>query len=130
MKLSRPSRFLAALITLLSLLFTQLAVAAYTCPEPDAAAAIMAMAAMHADMPGCRDMDQQQSGLCAAHCDTGHQTLDTPGAPHLQAFIAAELTVVLREGAAQYAIARMPAASRLTRTTAPPLIIRNCCFRI
>ena len=130
MKLSRPSRFLAALVTLFSLLFTQLAVASYACPARDAAVMIMAKAAVHADMPGCRDMDQQQPGMCAAHCDAGHQSLDTPGAPHLQAFVAAELTVVLREGAAQFAIPCRPTETRLTRTTAPPLMIRNCCFRI
>ena len=127
MKLSRPSRFIAALVTIFSLLFTQLAVAAYACPASNAAPA--AMSAM-GDMPGCQGMDMNQQGLCAAHCDPGHQSLDTPGAPHVQPFVAAALAVVLVSAFAQQPAAARPDAYRLTRTTAPPLAIRNCCFRI
>jgi hypothetical protein len=125
MKLSRPSRFIAALLTIFSLLFTQLAVAAYACPASNAAA----MSAM-GDMAGCQAMDMDQQGLCAAHCDPGHQSLDTPGAPHVQPFVAAALAVVLISAHAQQPAAALPDAYRLTRTTAPPLSIRNCCFRI
>lgn len=130
MKLSRPSRFLATLITLFSLLFTQLAVAAYACPGLDVAGVLMAQAMPDTDMPGCRNMDQEQPGLCAAHCDANHQSLDTPGAPLVQPFFPAELSVVLLEGAAQYSVGAGPVAVRMIRTPAPPLIIRNCCFRI
>ena len=124
--LTRPSRFLAALVTLFCLLFTQLAVAAYACPGVGA----MTVAASSGSMPGCTDMDMPQPGLCAAHCEAGHQSLDTPGAPHVQPFVAGALALVLSGDSVQTAPAAAPHTDSLTRTTAPPLIIRNCCFRI
>lgn len=129
MTLSRPSRFLAALVTLFCLLFTQLAVAAYACPGAGA----MTAAASGASMPDCTDMEMPQSPqsmLCAAHCEAGHQSLDTPGAPHVQPFVAGALAVVLSGDSGRYAPVTAPQADSLTRSTAPPLTIRNCCFRI
>ena len=130
MKLSRPSRFAAALVTLFCLLFTQLAVAAYACPAQKSAPMAMSAVANNGSMPGCQGMDMNQQGLCAAHCAPGHQTLDTPGTPHVQPFVAAELAVVLVGAATQQPVTAHPDPYRLTRTTAPPLAIRNCCFRI
>lgn len=126
MRLTRPSRFLAALVTLFCLLFTQLAVAAYACPGAGA----MTAAASSGSMPDCTDMEMPQLMLCAAHCEAGHQSLDTPGTPHVQPFVAAALAVVLSGDSRQYALAAAPPTDRLTRSTAPPLTIRNCCFRI
>ena len=61
-----------------SLLFMQLAVAAYVCPlrAPDAAAGM-------ADMPDCPGMsahqlDSQQAQLCKAHCGHDGQPLQLP----------------------------------------------------
>jgi hypothetical protein len=128
MRLTRPSRFLAALVTLFCLLFTQLAVAAYACPGAGA----MTVAASSGSMPDCTDPDMEmpQPVLCAAHCEAGHQSLDTPGAPHVQPFVAAALAVVLSGDSRRYALAAAPHTDSLTRSTAPPLTIRNCCFRI
>lgn len=129
MKLTRPSRFLAVLVAVLSMLFTQLAVAAYACPAgPDSQMATrMAMA----DMADCPEMEAQRSGLCQAHCDGSHQSLDKPGAPHVQPFVSGELSAVVQLRAViaptRTALAR-PLLS--ARSAAPPLIIRNCCFRI
>ncbi len=128
MKLSRPSRFVAALVTLFSLLFTQLAVAAYACPAQGSAPMAMSAAMGNGDMAGCQGMDQH--ALCAAHCDPGHQSLDTPGSPHVQPFVPAALAVVLAAGATLQPVMARRDPYRLTRTTAPPLAIRNCCFRI
>lgn len=126
MKLSRPSSLIAAIITIFSLLFTQLALAAYACPA-------LNVVAPAATMPGCANMDMQidQPGLCHSHCEAGKQSADTPQAPLVQPFVAAELRVVLSvaESDAPYH-ALQPESVILKRSTAPPLAIRNCCFRI
>ncbi len=129
MKLPRTQRAFAALFTVLSLLFTQLAVAAYACP--DLAAEAMAAKVMQEAMPGCTDMGIGKPGLCHAHCASGHQSLDAPAAPHVGAFIPSGLVTVLPVCAVFNSV--LPTrvnATLLARSTAPPLAIRHCCFRI
>lgn len=130
MKLSRTSRAIAAFATLFCLLFSQLAVAAYACPGlAPAQAAIMA-----GGMSGCPDMDmkmdKEQPGLCKAHCEAGQQTLDTAGLAQVPPFMPAALSAVLGERIATMPQVAAQDADRLSRSTAPPLSIRNCCFRI
>ncbi|HWW72798.1 MAG TPA: hypothetical protein VN089_22880 [Duganella sp.] len=131
MKLSEPSRALAAIIMLFSLLFAQLAVSAYACPVVGKPR--MLEAASMANMPGCTDtgMDKSSAALCAAHCDTGHQSADTSGTPVVQPFVPCNLEVVLpRVERAPPSLASSLESVPLTRATAPPLAIRHCCFRI
>jgi len=131
MKLSSPTRAIAAIITLFSLLFAQLAVSAYACPLPDQVqkAEMVSMAGM----PGCTDMgmDKSSAALCGAHCDTGHQSADTAGTPVVQPFVACGLEVVLpRIERSAAPLASSLASIPLTRATAPPMAIQHCCFRI
>ncbi|WP_426175315.1 hypothetical protein [Massilia sp. TWR1-2-2] len=132
MYFSRPSRVIAAIIAIFSLLFTQLALAAYACPDLDVAKSV-AMATDGAKVPGCANMDMKMDspGLCHSHCEAGDQTADTPQVPLVQPFVAAELTVVLSvaESVSQCDTLQ-PEGVLLKRSTAPPLAIRNCCFRI
>ncbi|CAN7597179.1 hypothetical protein LJR289_004333 [Pseudoduganella sp. LjRoot289] len=129
MQPSRTTRLVAALITMFSLLFAQLAVAAYACP--DLTMSSMSAKAAQDAMPGCADMDMAQPGLCQAHCASGHQSLDTPPAPHVPAFVSGGLVAVVAVADRVFSTAPPPLSSPLlTRTTAPPLAIRHCCFRI
>lgn len=131
MKLARPTRLVAALIALISLLFMQLAVASYTCPGMAKALSASGMHDMH-DMHGCAGgIDKQQPGLCHAHGHASQQSLDKPEPPPVQPFVAVALTQVLSPIDATHHPSR-PAQNALflTRTTAPPLAIRHCCFRI
>jgi hypothetical protein len=134
MNVARPSRVIAAIITTFSLLFTQLALASYRCPGLYAAKP-QAMVADAMKMSDCAsmdmDMDMDLPGLCHSHCEAESQTADTPSAPLVQPFVAAELTVVLSpaEPVAPSHAARTEGVL-LKRSTAPPLAIRNCCFRI
>lgn len=129
MKRFRTQRVLAALITALSLLFTQLAIAAYACPELVVQA--MAAKAMQDAMPGCTGTDMQKPGLCQAHCANSHQALDAPATPHIGAFIATGLVAVLPvRFVADAELPTRVSATLLARSTAPPLAIRHCCFRI
>jgi hypothetical protein len=130
MKLPRISRAIAALIAVFSLLFAQLAVAAYACPQ--LAMAVMSAQAEQGDMPGCTGMaDTGQPGLCQAHCASGQQSLDAPVLPPVAPFAATGLVAIL--ALSETTGAGRPAASQpplLARATAPPLAIRHCCFRI
>jgi hypothetical protein len=136
MRLSRQSRYVAALIALLGVLFTQLSVAAYGCPKTEIAHAMASIAAPvaaaeHHDMPGCSGMNGEKLPLCQDHCQGGNQSLDRPALPHVSPFIAAMLAQsVSHSDLARPATTPPVAGLSLTRTTAPPLSIQNCCLQV
>lgn len=132
MTFSRRHRLITVLAALVSLLFMQVAVARYVCPAT-AAIGTQGSMVMGYGMPCAESMsmamDEEQPALCHAHCQADKQSLDkyelsTPVA--LGAMPANfTLTVVVPEfsGAALQ-------APHLMHATAPPMAIRNCCFRI
>jgi hypothetical protein len=136
MQQSRRHRFIATLLALISVLFTQLAVAAYVCPSMQIGQAMESIAALGAKvdhaMAGCDGMDSEQPVLCQNHGQVSHQSLDKPELPDVAPFIAT--TLVQAVGFADIAYqdtTTSPSANlSLKRSTAPPLSIRNCCFRI
>lgn len=135
MNRSRQSRFVAALIALFGVLFMQLAVASYACPELQmgqaGASTAMSTDAADQNMVGCQGMDKVQPSLCHAHDQVGNQSLDKAELPHVQPFMAAALTLVFDDIEPAYSpIAAQPDSVLLTRATAPPLSIRHCCFQI
>ena len=138
MRLSRRPRLVATLLALISVLFTQLAVAAYACPSMQIAQAmesiaISATAIDHQNMAGCEEMemDREAPVLCQNHGQTGHQSLDKPEVPDVLPFTATLLMQSLSVAASSYQSVAPPAENIfLKRTTAPPLSIQNCCFRI
>ncbi|MDB5765895.1 MAG: silD [Collimonas fungivorans] len=136
MRLSRPSRIIAALLVLVSVLFMQLAVAGYACPsyaisqDSEQSSEPMAMDGGQ-EMAGCAGADKAQPSLCHANDQAGNQSLDKPQLPHVQPFMAAALTLVFQHvEAIDNSTDVLPNSLLLARTTAPPLSIRNCCFRI
>jgi hypothetical protein len=128
-------RLITVLYALCSLLFMQWAVAAYACPGIGAKVAQVAEAAAMAEagMPCAESMtllmDDEQPNLCQAHCQTEDQSADKYQLPLLVAMDALPI-------APAWQVARLPFieaprhAPHLERTTAPPLSIRNCCFRL
>jgi hypothetical protein len=135
MRSSRQIRFVAALIALFSMLFMQLAVASYACPGMRTGqgnpASAMSAGSTTQTMSGCAGMDMEQPGLCHAQDQAGNQSLDKPDLPQVHPFMAAGLMQALIYVDATYrSPPTAPRALVLTRTTAPPLSIRNCCFRI
>lgn len=134
MKPSRQFRFFAALFVLFSMLFTQLAVAAYACPNMEIGQGSMTAAMssdMSATMPGCTGTDLEQPALCHAHDKAENQSLDKPAAPHVESFVPLTMLQEIVAVEASYRTGSQPAAAaRLLRSTAPPVSILNCCFRI
>ena len=139
MKLPRPIRFAAALVALVGMLFAQLAVAAYACPDllgaqADASVAAMVMDTEHQEhqaMPGCAEIDLEQPALCQAHGQAGDQALDKPQAPNVPPAIAILLVPAMQDSSLAYRpVGADTDAVFLTRGSDPPLSIQYCCFRI
>jgi len=132
MALRRRTRLFTMLIALVSLLSMQLAVAGYSCPGT--ASKVTEMAKMAQSGMPCveimaSDMDDLQPGLCHAHCQTEHQSADKHQVP------AAALPIHCGTGFITLRLVPLPRgaplqAPLLTRTTAPPVAVRHCCFRI
>ena len=135
MNRSCRSRRLAALFAMISLLFMQLALAGYQCP--DEALDLVSQQSESSEQSGspsprgCDGMDIELPGLCYAHAQAGNQSLDKPVLPLVQPFTEAGHPVV----AVDFTALPTPLASRgdanfLLRTVAPAIAVRNCCFRI
>lgn len=132
---NRRNRLATVLFALASLLFMQFAVAGYSCPGGLAAVvkAAETVAMAQVDMPCAESMsltmDDEQPSLCHAHCQTDQQSADQYQMPGLAS---------LADLGTDFPLPRItPAplgaplqAPLLRRTTAPPLAVRNCCFRI
>jgi hypothetical protein len=145
MRLSRQPRLITALLVLFSVLFMQLAVAAHACanlrsaPAPMPAMEMtMTMHGEHAaDMPqmaDCCDTDEvaTAAALCDQHCQPAVQSLDKPATPDVPPFVAVAL-IATDTAAATLPAGLVPSRANglfSTRINAPPLSIRNCCFRI
>ena len=135
MRIARTARTWWARSLIASLLFLQLATAAYACAMHSAPPADTSMAGMPCAQEmaaeGMATMDPDQPGLCLEHCKGGSQTIE-PGvpsalpAPKLNALfeIAVPMEPVVHAGARR--------AWQIERDSAPPLphAILHCCFRI
>jgi len=134
MSLTRPSRFVAALIALFSVLFMQFAVAAYACPgmgTGQAGSAAMADGMDDQSMSACEGMDMAQPGLCHAYGQADNLSLDKPPLPNIAPFVPIALILAWSSvDIVGMSTAAQPEPVSLVRATAPPLSIRNCCFRI
>lgn len=131
----RRHRLFTVLFALCSFLFMQLALASYACPGAAAKVAeVTEVAAMvEAGMPCAEsmslEMDDAQPHLCQAHCQSAQQSADKHELPTLPTVAAIGPT--FRLAGTTPVFSGMPLqAPHLMRTTAPPLAIRNCCFRI
>jgi hypothetical protein len=130
------SRAIMALIALVSVLFAQLAVAAYICPAKEIgrafemAEAAKVMQAM-AEVANCDGLDQELPNLCQEHTKAGDQSLDKPSVPDMAAFSPDVLAAALYfiTPASPPPLTRTNTSS-LANSTAPPIAIRHCCFRI
>ncbi len=118
----RHNRFLTAAFTVFALLFAQLAVAAYACPamSPQADSA-SAQATSH-----CDKLDPRLTNLCQKHC---HGVEQSPSASPASAPFIPALIGMLKPAIQVLPIANLEPPA-LFHATAPPLTIRNCCFRI
>jgi hypothetical protein len=131
MRYSRRTRFVAALVALFGLLFMQLAMAAYACPKLSPVQQQSTMLdASGQPMKDCSELDKQSPSLCEAGSHQAPQSADTSSPPSIQPFVPTGLIVHL--AAADELIPpgfTIPACLHAS-STAPPIAIRNCCFRL
>lgn len=132
MTFSRRHRLTTVFFALFSLLFMQLAVARYVCPAT-VTSVTQGGVAMAEGMP-CPEsmskaMDETQPALCLAHCKVDQQSLDNYQFPVAVAVSAMPAIFTLTLVTPEFSRAALQ-APHLMHATAPPMAIRNCCFRI
>jgi hypothetical protein len=131
MSYPRRLRYLTAVVAVFSLLFMQLAVAAYACPKLEAPQKAVMLDASGQPMANCPQADPQSPSLCEAHSNQLPQSLEKPPAPSVQPFMASGLAVyILPPDSLIPAEQPIPASFLHAAGAAPPLAIRHCCFRL
>ena len=114
-----------AFLLVASMLFAQLAVAAYACPGAGSMTASSV-----SDMPNCDGMtDPGRDPLCQAHCQQADQSRDTPSIslPAVAMACGPSLPVGLRNASGE--AVRRPCFA-LERPMEPPASIRHCRLHI
>lgn len=86
-------RLTTTLLVVVSLLFSQLALAAYICSTDQQAPAAMAAMEMHGEEP-CEGMDAAQPALCFQHCSEAPQTFDPLKVPAVSLPAVVQMLVV------------------------------------
>ncbi len=111
-----------------ALLFAQLAVAAYACPNLPLSGATLSEPSQSA--APCAHPNPAQPGLCRAHCMAEPQSIDKIAAPDFPVMLTRGLVISLMPDRSIAAPAVSIQTSLLTHAAGPPLAIRHCCFRI
>ena len=124
----RSFRGVVARLLALTVLFSNIAVAAYVCPMVGANTPLVAT---DQTPEKCPDRDARQPNLCKAYCTAnqqhaGHQSVDAPAVGLAQALPGQLWKVPDFSGTMGPVLARAAAS----QTTDPPATIRNCCFRL
>lgn len=129
--MTRIYRRLVAKLLMASLLFLQLAGAAYACPALSPASDTSMSAAMADGMPmdGCSMDDPVQPNLCKQRCEQNNQVLDQSPPAVLAVPILPLLAVADSDPGFRCAVSGTT-HEFLARATAPPSAIRFCVFRI
>lgn len=125
------------------LLFAQLAIAAYACPElsgvPQSSpmkavgtsnAAMPAATSDMAAMPGCDQIDDSAANLCVEHCRVGQQSADHAPAPSVPAALPSLLYTLPAQPEALGPVRPVADASLRQVAASLPHAILHCCFRI
>lgn len=110
----------------LSLLFSQLALATYVCPQQADAAAMAEM--MASGMP-CEGMDMEQPALCAEHSAAAAQSFEAVKLPTLSAPVIVQVLVLPMVLDAAEA-ARLPRAVPQAHPPPEPLFLSTLRLRV
>lgn len=131
MSYPRRIRLVSAIVALLSLLFMQLAVAAYVCPNLTPARSTPMLDSSGQPMANCPEADKQSPTLCYA--DTHKQTpsLEKSDAPSVVPFVPTGFALPLLWPEDSSSMSNRPLPVFLHASgTSPPIAIRHCCFRL
>lgn len=132
MSARRRHRLVVVLVALGSLLFMQLAMAAYNCPAkeaPSSAMAAMAQAGLPCSGDMAMTMDEDQPGLCHAHCQAAQQSTEKAQPATPVGAVSSGFAYLIEP--VRIAAPSHPApAPGLGRPAVVPIAVRHCCFRI
>lgn len=123
----RVHRLTTALFVVLSLLFSQLAMASYVCPQQAGVATMAAM--MEAGQP-CKGMDKQQPALCHAHAADPGKTFEAVKLPTVGQPVLVQVLVLPLELEAQEARAVPPTALFEAQPPPDPLFLSTLRLRV
>lgn len=129
---TRTSRLLTALVVLFSLLFTQLAVAAYACPDMAPVKAAVMLGSDGHPMQDCPMSDKASPSLCGAHAKASPLSVDKADPAPIAPFVAGALLAVLAlpELAGELDIGVHAGGVRPLGAAPPvPISILHCCLR-
>jgi hypothetical protein len=126
--LRRPvHRLTTAFFVVLSLLFSQLALANYVCPQEADVGAMTAM--MEAGMP-CSGMDAQQPALCHQHSADPGKTFEAVKLPAVSLPMVVHVLELPRVLAAEAARSVPPAATSEAQPPPDPLFLSTLRLRV
>ena len=126
--MNRLTRKFVSLISIVAVLFAQLAVSAYACPMQFQGLDDV-VANVNATEPDEGVRGATSPALCKKHCEDGQQNInDSSQALAECAFEAAPTIALVTQPATLRDVSATPPSLR--NATAPPLSIRHCCFRI
>ena len=126
----RRIRFVSAVVALLSLLFMQVALAAYACPNLIPAKNTPMLDSSGQPMANCTEADKQSPALCYADTHKQSPSLDKPDAPSVMPFVATGFALPLLWPEDGASMPNPPLVFLHASGTSPPIAIRHCCFRL
>lgn len=128
MMLASFQKHVISFVTLIALVFGQIAVSAYACPVMLGVPENQAQAADDS-LPACHQTGMTKSGLCLMHCQDGQQIVND-SAPEQAPVILLPVFIISLMPVASYAAPAAAILPSLQHSTSPPHSIQNCCFRI
>jgi hypothetical protein len=126
----RQNRFVSAVVALFCLLFMQLAVAAYACPNLMPVPSAPMLDSSGEPMADCAKMDRQSPTLCHEHENKLTPSLEKPASPSVTPFVATGFALTLLAPEQTAAMPSPPQVFLHASGTSPPIAIRHCCFRL
>ena len=120
-------RLTTTFFVVLSLLFSQLALANYVCPQQ---AEVDAMAEMMASGTPCEGMDQDQPALCAEHSKASAQSFETIKLPTVSLPVVVQVLEFPLELDAAAALAVPVAATPEAQPPPDPLFLSTLRLRV
>ena len=130
MNYPRRIRLVSAVVALLSLLFMQVALAVYACPNLIPAQKAPMLDRSGQPMANCPEADKQSPALCYADAHKQTPSLDKPDAPSVMPFVPTGFALPLLWPEDRAAMPAPPLVFLHASGTSPPIAIRHCCFRL
>ena len=129
--MERRSRRFASLLAVLALLFAQALASVHACDQFNGGKMTVAAKA-HGHPAGdcCDDGKGQPDPLCDNHCQQGKQATESGQNASVTPLVAGGFVMPIAIAPWRATHATPSTTPDLSRDTAPPIPIRNCCFRI